>query len=257
LLAVAAAAGAAMFVLAPGASHAATTAPALTVSASRSDVKVSWKFTSDQSRDNLQLQIQRGPDATHFADWLTAKRPRSTAWRMDRRPLSGANLYRARIVVNGVTGAWGATASINATGSSGGGGGTGGGGSGPCANARADILRLVNQARAAANAPALNENSQLDSAAQTHSQWMHDTGIFSHTSPTDPQLWVHEIRNAGYPGGFLGQNIAMGYPSSSSVMDAWMHSAGHKANILNPGFRDIGIGCVASGGPWWTQDFGG
>lgn len=250
-VAVAAAAGAALYVLAPGASHAATTAPTLTVSAARADVKVAWKYASDSSRDKTELEIQRGPDANHFSVWLTAVRPRTSAWRMDRNPLSGANVYRARVIVNGVAGPWGATVSINASSGSTGGGTGGGGGTGKCTNARADILWLVNQARSATGAGPLQENARLDQAAQVHTQMMADTHTLTHDG------WATEIRGAGYTGGMLGQNIAYGYQSAAAVMDGWMHSAGHKANILSPSYRDIGIGCVDAGTVWWTQDFGG
>ena len=56
----------------------------------------------------------------------------------------------------------------------------------------------------------------------------------------------------------MGENIAAGYPTPAAVMDAWMNSAGHRANILNCAFAEIGVG-HATGGPfgaYWTQDFG-
>jgi uncharacterized protein YkwD len=63
---------------------------------------------------------------------------------------------------------------------------------------------------------------------------------------------------AAVPTGFTrwGENIAHGYGSGVSVFNAWMGSAGHRANILNPAFTNMGLGYVASGN-WWCQQFAG
>ncbi|MFD0328838.1 CAP domain-containing protein [Streptacidiphilus monticola] len=54
-----------------------------------------------------------------------------------------------------------------------------------------------------------------------------------------------------------GENIARGQQTPAAVMDAWMHSPGHRANILNCSYHSLGVGAYfAPGGPWWTQDFG-
>ena len=70
--------------------------------------------------------------------------------------------------------------------------------------------------------------------------------------------WDTTIRASGYPYGYWGENVAYGYATADSVMAAWMNSAGHRANILNPHYRDLGVGCAysASRVPYWTQDFG-
>lgn len=97
----------------------------------------------------------------------------------------------------------------------------------------------------------LNRNPSLDAAAQIHSAVMADTGNLTHDG-WDAQIW-----GAGYAGSTIGQNIAFGY-SATDVIGAWMDSAGHRANILNGAFHDVGIGCVNKGGTlWWSQDFGG
>jgi uncharacterized protein YkwD len=113
----------------------------------------------------------------------------------------------------------------------------------------------VNVERAKVGAGALREHSALRAAAQYHSDKMASTGNFSHDG------WAEEIRNAGYGGGFIGQNIAGGQVRAASVMAAWMSSPTHKANIVNPNYRELGVGCARRGptgnGVYWTQDFGG
>lgn len=57
--------------------------------------------------------------------------------------------------------------------------------------------------------------------------------------------------------GLGGENIARGQADAQAVMDAWMNSDGHRANILNCDYKTLGVGVhFGSGGPWWTQDFG-
>lgn len=70
---------------------------------------------------------------------------------------------------------------------------------------------------------------------------------------------VQRIRNAGYTGSPVGENIAWGQRSPAEVMTSWLNSAGHRANILDSRYRNIGVGCVidAGGAYWWTQNFGG
>lgn len=109
------------------------------------------------------------------------------------------------------------------------------------------VVRETNTARG----NALAENAALDVAAQNHSVKMAGGAGLTHDG------WDTEIRAAGYTGGSIAQNIAYGY-SATEVVDGWMASAGHRANILNPAYRDIGVGCVNKNGTlWWTQDFGG
>jgi hypothetical protein len=66
------------------------------------------------------------------------------------------------------------------------------------------------------------------------------------------------IKATGYKYTTAGENVASGQQTSSEVMDAWMHSAGHKANILNKGYTDIGVAFAPAGlyGTSWTQVFG-
>jgi uncharacterized protein YkwD len=84
-------------------------------------------------------------------------------------------------------------------------------------------------------------------------------GYFAHNSQ-DGRSPFDRMRAAGYRGGLMGENIAAGQPTPAAVMDAWMHSPGHRANILNCGYKVIGIGVFTlAGSPYriyWTQDFG-
>ncbi|MEU5592949.1 sigma-70 family RNA polymerase sigma factor [Streptomyces sp. NPDC020298] len=118
------------------------------------------------------------------------------------------------------------------------------------------VVALVNKERSAAGCGPLTENPQLEDAAQRHSDDMAARNFFDHTNPdgADPG---QRITAAGYRWSTYGENIAQGQQTPQAVMDSWMNSPGHRANILNCSFKDIGVGVhKGSGGPWWTQDFG-
>jgi uncharacterized protein YkwD len=121
--------------------------------------------------------------------------------------------------------------------------------------ARAAILSLVNAQRATAGCHPLTASSSLDSLAQAFSEDMAARGFFDHTDPDGKTPWdrakARGITNLG------GENIARGQATAQAVMDAWMNSAGHRANILNCDYTTLGVGIhYGTGGPWWTQDFG-
>ncbi|MFI7367308.1 sigma-70 family RNA polymerase sigma factor [Streptomyces sp. NPDC050149] len=123
-------------------------------------------------------------------------------------------------------------------------------------SATAQIVALVNKQRAAAGCGALTEDAQLTDAAQRHSDDMAARNFFEHTNP-DGAGPGQRVTDAGYRWSAYGENIARGQQTPQSVMESWMNSPGHRANILNCSFKNIGIGIHrASGGPWWTQDFG-
>ncbi|MFF4958906.1 sigma-70 family RNA polymerase sigma factor [Streptomyces sp. NPDC001222] len=120
----------------------------------------------------------------------------------------------------------------------------------------AQVVALVNKERAAAGCGPLTENGQLGQAAQAHSDDMAARNFFAHTNPdgADPG---QRISAAGYRWSTYGENIAEGQQTPEAVMNSWMNSPGHRANILNCSFKEIGVGVHrGSGGPWWTQDFG-
>ncbi|MFF7366801.1 sigma-70 family RNA polymerase sigma factor [Streptomyces tricolor] len=120
----------------------------------------------------------------------------------------------------------------------------------------AQVVALVNKERAAAGCGPVTEDPQLDRAAQGHSDDMAARGFFDHTDP-DGDGPGERITAAGYRWSTYGENIAKGQQTPQAVMDSWMNSPGHRANILNCSFKNIGVGVHdGAGGPWWTQAFG-
>ena len=132
-------------------------------------------------------------------------------------------------------------------------GGTGSTGGAPSSGTgdMAAVLNLVNAHRAAASCPALRADDQLARAATLHAQDMVDQGYFSHTS-LDGRTFGDRVTAQGYarPG---GENIAAGQQTAQAVVDAWMASEGHRANILNCDFTAMGLGRA---GNTWVQVFG-
>ncbi len=112
---------------------------------------------------------------------------------------------------------------------------------------RGRLLELTNSERARFGRRPLCYNAKLNAASQRQS----DSGVFEHT-------WAH-INQQGYKWTSLGQNIARGYPSVDSVFSAWYNEVppndGHRKNILNPGFTQMGAGWN-TGTNYWTQNFG-
>jgi uncharacterized protein YkwD len=117
----------------------------------------------------------------------------------------------------------------------------------------AQVIALVNDERAKSGCDPLSEESHLTKAAQDFSDQMSAENFFSHTSP-DGTTFDQRIRTAGYPKPGA-ENIAKGQTSAAQVMDAWMNSEGHRANILNCSLTRIGVGYTAKGS-YWVQDFG-
>jgi hypothetical protein len=115
------------------------------------------------------------------------------------------------------------------------------------------VLRLVNGERAKAGLGALRMSADLLETAKLRSAEI--TVYFSHTRPSGERPW-----SAGPGDGpsLMGENIAYGYGSAAAVMDGWMNSPGHRANILNSGFTEVGIGCAlaSDGRLYWVQFFG-
>ncbi|MGW4736313.1 CAP domain-containing protein [Streptomyces shenzhenensis] len=116
------------------------------------------------------------------------------------------------------------------------------------------IVELVNAERGKAGCSALTLNDTLGKAAQAHSEDMASHRNMSHTG-SDGSAPGDRITKAGYTWTAYGENVAYGYATPEQVMAAWMSSAGHKANILNCSFKEIGVG-LAEPGHYWTQDFG-
>lgn len=116
-----------------------------------------------------------------------------------------------------------------------------------------EVIRLVNIERAKYGLAALKENWELSRVARYKSQDMHDNRYFDHTSPVYGSPFTM-IRAFGLTYRSAGENIAAGYASPSTAVRAWMNSEGHRANILNASYREIGVGYVANGN-YCTQMF--
>ncbi len=118
------------------------------------------------------------------------------------------------------------------------------------------MLTIVNAERAKAGCPAVTADDRLTVAARAHSADMAARNYFSHTTPEGVQF-ATRITEAGYRWSGAGENIAKGQRTPQAVMTSWMNSAGHKANILNCGFQNLGVGVAAdaTGALLWTQDF--
>lgn len=113
--------------------------------------------------------------------------------------------------------------------------------------AKSTVCLLNNQRRRRGMRP-LRRNRRLSSAARRHSHDMVSRHYFSHVSQAGRDV-VDRLTNTGYLGGggswTVGENLAWGAGSRSTpreIVQAWMHSPGHRANILNRSFREIGIG---------------
>jgi uncharacterized protein YkwD len=128
----------------------------------------------------------------------------------------------------------------------------------PAGNAafEAEVVTLVNAERVKASCAAVTVDDRLTTAARAHSADMAARDYFSHTTPEGVEF-ATRITNAGYRWGGAGENIAKGQRSPQEVMTSWMNSPGHKANILNCGFKNLGVGVAAdaTGALLWTQDF--
>ncbi|GAB1822035.1 CAP domain-containing protein [Herbidospora sp. RD11066] len=129
-----------------------------------------------------------------------------------------------------------------------------GGGSAVGTAVENEVVRLTNAERAKAGCGALTHDAKLRTAAFNHSADMSAKNYFAHDS-ADGRKFSDRIKQAGFSFRAAGENIAKGYQTAAQVVQGWMDSPGHKANILNCTYTHIGVGHVVAGGPYWTQDF--
>ena len=119
-----------------------------------------------------------------------------------------------------------------------------------------EVLNLVNKERKANGLKPLTLNKELSNVANIKSRDMIEKGYFDHTSPTygSPFDMMKKF-NISY--NTAGENIAMGQKTPSEVMNSWMNSSGHRANILNSTYTELGVGIQkdSNGTIYWTQMF--
>ena len=120
-------------------------------------------------------------------------------------------------------------------------------------NYESEVIRLVNEIRVQNGLKALTATWELSRVARYKSEDMVKNKYFSHTSPTYGTPF-QMMRSFGLSYRTAGENIAYGQRTPAAVVDAWMNSSGHRANILNASYTQIGVGYCATGN-YWTQMF--
>ncbi|MEL6136100.1 MAG: CAP domain-containing protein [Cyanobacteria bacterium J06628_6] len=121
-----------------------------------------------------------------------------------------------------------------------------------------ELLRLTNAERAAIGLSPLRLSAELGDAAQAHAEDMARRGELSHTGG-DGSSMGDRIDATGYRYRAAGENVACGSARGSATLQQWMGSPGHRQNILNPDFTEIGFGQADGQGhcsPYWVQVFG-
>lgn len=117
------------------------------------------------------------------------------------------------------------------------------------------VVCLVNNARRQNGLAPVRTDSRLTAAAEAKGRDLQQCGFSHEACGRDFGYWLREMR---YAGGCSGENIAWKQRSAREVFTAWMNSPGHRANILAPEFRDIGVSLTpGSSGPFWTMTLGG
>jgi uncharacterized YkwD family protein len=119
-----------------------------------------------------------------------------------------------------------------------------------------EVIRLVNSERSKIGVSALKKNKQLDEIAQMKSQDFINNNYLSHTSPIYGSPF-EMMQNQGVKFTSAAENIASGQSTPAQVMNSWMNSSGHRANILNQNYNQIGVGIAEdkNGKRYWTQLF--
>lgn len=107
----------------------------------------------------------------------------------------------------------------------------------------AEVISSTNSYRSGAGLGTLSYNNSLAQAAVAKAQNMFSEGYWAHTSPSGKEPWDF-IRSAGYTYRIAGENLARDFDSTSPMMNAWMNSPTHRANIMNPRYQEIGVAVV-------------
>lgn len=116
-----------------------------------------------------------------------------------------------------------------------------------------EVVDRVNAARRKHGRKPLTATKVLGEVANARARTMAARGRLTHAG------FEEDLRDAGVKGARLAENVAWNYASPRAVVDGWLASPGHRANILERGFGRIGVGCArdAAGHPWWAQEFEG
>jgi uncharacterized protein YkwD len=216
-------------------------------------VQVTWRTRKIDRHAITVIELERADDGGAFAALdVVPRRPSKYVETLD----GGTYRYRARVIMDNEVSDWSNTATVEVPGATAGAPAAGdpplASGQRECAAGTVDrVLALVNAARHDAGAAALHLDDRLQWAARKRAIDMAKSGKLTHDG------WLTPINQSGYPWHALGENIAVGYGSADAVVNAWLGSSGHRANML-AGYRDTGIGCVIdrNGSPWWSEDFG-
>ena len=118
------------------------------------------------------------------------------------------------------------------------------------------ILDLINQGREEAGLPALTLNPVLNQAAAAKAEDMILKRYFAHISPEGVKPW-YWFKRVGYDYAYAGENLASGFTDPTELVDSWMASPGHRANILSPYYSDLGLGVIAAGNKTVVVEFFG
>ena len=121
------------------------------------------------------------------------------------------------------------------------------------------VVALINQHRAALGLAQLTVSSPLAASSEWKSLHMAANGYFGHDDPAPFSRTAYQrVKDCGFSGSSWGENIAYGYATAQSVVNGWLGSSGHKANIENGNFTSTGVGVASSAGGqlYWTQSFG-
>ncbi len=125
------------------------------------------------------------------------------------------------------------------------------------------VLQLTNDFRAQYGLSPLRLNRELSATAQKHSQAMAEGDFFNHVGPNGLEPWDRAAIE-GYTAQTLGENIAAGHATPEQVFQGWVESEGHRQNLLNPNYTELGVGYFAMDNDhgqvnyihYWTQVFG-
>jgi len=108
---------------------------------------------------------------------------------------------------------------------------------------RASVVAAMNEYRAQYHLPPLREDARLDAAADDRMRDMEDQAYWAHESPDGRSPFTWMAPN-GYAYHYAGENLATGFDTTELLVEGWMESRGHRANILSPHFEDCGIAII-------------